>query len=192
MRALSSPPEDIDRATSWPHVVRRLMAEARCRGASVEEAEDLVQDVLMVTIRDPSWHRPERASLLTALSAVLRNRLTDRRRHLAVRKRTAPHLVLLHDRAADDPATHLARARARDRRAAILERLTPEELVLFRMWLRQRQREVDAQQAAAALNLTPAAYEAAKKRLRRRVRTVLAELRLTTQDLFHDRSGELA
>ena len=60
----------------------------------------------------------------------------------------------------------------------------PAYSTVFATWLRQRAREIDARGAAAVLGLEVPAYEAAKKRLRRRLTTLLDDLGLTPADLF--------
>jgi len=50
--------------------------------------------------------------------------------------------------------------------------------------MRQKSGALRGPAAAESVHLTPAAYEAAKKRLRRRCQTVLNELNLTQADLY--------
>jgi len=82
-------------AEGWRDLARRLLLYARRLGASSEEAEDLVQDCLMVAVRDPSWHDQRRASLATALSTVLRNRWIDRYRRRRTHDRLEPQIRLV-------------------------------------------------------------------------------------------------
>lgn len=173
----------------WDELVRRLVAYARRLGASSEEAEDLAQESLEIVVRDPAWFERERASLVTALSTVLRNRLFDRHRHLAVRQRVAPALRLVQGDEEPDPHDALALADARERRRALLALLEPAERQVFAAWLRQRRGELDGPDAAASLGMEPSDYEAAKKRLRRRCRTLLDELGLDPDDLFDPHGG---
>jgi DNA-directed RNA polymerase specialized sigma24 family protein len=168
---------------TWGGLVRRLLLHARGLGASVEDAEDLVQETLEVTVRDPVWYDPDRGTLLGLLKAVLRHRLVDRHRAADVRERAAPALRLV----ASDPerADAVAWGRAAvERRRAFLAHLGPEERAVFGAWLRQRRGEVDVHGAAASVGLDAAAYEAAKKRLRRRCRALLDELGLEPADLL--------
>ena len=161
---------------TWEHVVRALLAHARRLGASDEEAEDLVQESVERTVRDPHWHDPSRGSLLSLLRTVVRNRWIDRHRATRTHERATPSLRLVTD------TTPLAPARGH--RAAFLASLTQDERQLFELWLRQRAGELDAHAAARSLGLDVPAYEAAKKRLRRRCRAVLEALELDPQDLF--------
>lgn len=178
----------IARAVRWDELVRRLVAYARRLGASSEEAEDLVQDSVELAVRDPAWLDGERGSPVTALATVLRNRLFDRYRHLAVQTRAAPKLRLI---APDEtpPDETLAAADARARRRALLALLEPAERQVFGAWLRQRRGEADGAGAAASVGMTPPAYEAAKKRLRRRCRALLDELGVGPDDLFDPTGG---
>lgn len=176
-------------APPWQDVARRLIAYAMRLGASVEEAEDVVQEAILVAVRDPSWHDRQRASLVTALGTVVRNKLTDRWRHDTMRSRKAPHLRLVHGESPSLPDRPLVEAGARARRRAFLAALTPEERGLFRLWLRQRSGELDGPGAAREAGLSYRSYEAAKKRLRRRCRALLDELGLDAGDLFDAGGG---
>lgn len=177
-------------APGWSDVARRLLAYGLRLGASVEEAEDVVQEALLVAVRDPSWHDARRAQLVTVLARVVKNRLIDRWRHRSVKERYAGRLRLIQDTdafvAPDQP---MALQDARSARRALLAGLRPEERAVFRAWLRQRGGELDGPGAAETLGLSYSAYEAAKKRLRRRCRAILAELGLDAADLFDEGVG---
>lgn len=163
------------------------MAYAMRLGASLEQAEDLVQDTLLVTIDRPEWFDAHRASLGTALITVLRNRYLDGRRHLGVQRRAAPQLRLV--TSSSERMDGMDRLEARAARQRLLGALDPRERAVFRAWLLQREGHFDGQGAARSVDLSYAAYEAAKKRLRRKVRSLMAELELETADLF-DPEGE--
>jgi hypothetical protein len=59
-------PATLTRASSkpegwtWGGLVRLLLRHARGLGASAEEAEDLVQEAVEATVRDPAWYDPDR------------------------------------------------------------------------------------------------------------------------------------
>lgn len=167
---------------TWETLVRRLLARALRLGASAEEAEDLVQDSLEVVVREPGWFDRSRASLLTVLTSVLRNRFIDRARHREVHRRTSPHLRLVEPMPA--PGLAIEADQAAKARFALLSQLTPEERAVFGAWLRQRRREFTVDGAAAAVGMDAKDYEKAKKRLRRRCRSALADLDLEVADLF--------
>jgi DNA-directed RNA polymerase specialized sigma24 family protein len=160
------------------------MGMARRLGATVEEAEDVAHDTLELVLRDPEWFDQDRGSLLTALGAVLRNRLIDRRRKAGTRQRAVPRLRLLQPDAGPAPLHERTAADARAQRQLFLSQLDPQERAVFQAWLRQRGQGWTGAEAAASLALSTAAYENAKKRLRRRCRVVLAELDLVPSQLF--------
>ncbi|MEO0603550.1 MAG: sigma factor [Myxococcota bacterium] len=166
----------------WDTVVRRLLAWAMRLGASPEEAEDLVQDSIEVAVRDPGWFDRSRASLLTALTSVLRNRFIDHARRRDVHRRVRPHLRLVE--ATPGPGRSLDEQDATRTRQLMLSQLTPEERGVFGAWLRQRRGEWTVTEADASVGLDAKRFENAKKRLRRRCRTALAELEIETADLF--------
>lgn len=174
---------------AWRSLTRRLIADALRRGASLEEAEDAVQEAILVVVRQPGWHDRDRASLRTALGVVVRNRLTDRWRHQQMHSRKAPALRVVQPGELEAPDVHLDKEDARTRRRAFLAALTPDERRLFRIWMRQRAGELRGPAAAQELGQSVRAFEAAKKRLRRRCRAVLSELGLGPQDLFGEGEG---
>lgn len=172
---------------SWREVARRLLVHARCLGAPVEEAEDLVHDTLEVMVARPDWLDPDRDAL-PALKVVLRNRWANRRRAAGVSERAGPRLTLVHE-PPPTPEIPLDAEQARAHRARFLALLEPEERAMFGAWLRQRNGGLTGPACAASLGMTPAAYEAAKKRLRRRCQAILEELGLEISDLFDPQPG---
>ncbi len=176
-------PDEPGDAIPWRELARRLLVFARGLGASVEEAEDVVQDALQHVAAHPDWFDPGRGSLPAALRTVVRNAWLNRRRHDNVRQRAVPRLAVV-TTGTIDPDVAVRSERARDRRHRVLALLEPEERAVFEAWLGQRTRQCTAKQAARSLSLSVAAYEAAKKRLRRRVRAAIEQLELTPADLF--------
>lgn len=174
-------------APPWREVVRRLLVHARCLGASVEEAEDLVHDTIEVVVADPGWFEPARGTLLSALKVVLRNRWLNRRRSQGISARARPRLALVPP--PPTPEQPLQGEAARTNRRRFLALLEPGERELFGVWMQQRAGQLRGPQAAAQLSLSHRAYEAAKKRLRRRCRAVLDELELDPADLFDPPQG---
>ena len=175
-------PDPAPTTVPWDELIRRLFSTALRHRASVEEAEDLVQATVEVALASPGWFDPQRGTRLAAMRAILRNRLIDQRRHRAVHERSTPHLRLVP--AEPDASQLLLDADARDRRRAFLAQLNPEERTLFQAWLQQRRGDFTAGGAAHAVGLTVPAYEAAKKRLRRRCQAILQDLELEAADLF--------
>ncbi len=172
---------------TWPEIVRRLLLHARHLGATREEAEDLAHDALELVVREPGWFDPTRGELLGALKVVLRNRFLNVLRSRVVHHRAAPRLQIVPDPPGPDVA--LGSATARELRRRLLALLEPEERAVFAAWMRQRAGE-PGPEAARSLGLTHAGYEAAKKRLRRRVHALLDELGVAPGDLFDPaRSG---
>lgn len=168
---------------TWGGLVRLLLLHARSLGATVEEAEDLVQEAVEATVRDPSWYDPDRGPLIGLLKVVLRHRLFDRHRARDVRDRALPHLVLV----ATEPSPVeevLWRSAASERRALLLAHLSQAERDVLRAWLRQRHGELDVHAAASTIGQTGPAFEASKKRLRRRCLEVAASLGFGLDDLI--------
>lgn len=168
--------------TDWRDLARGLLRLAVHLGAAPEEAEDLVHEVLAAHAAAPHRHDPSRGPLLPYLRLTLRSRFIDGRRHDAMRRRKAPELVSLPSPPTQDQV--LAAAEARQRRDAFLARLEPDHRQLFLCWVQQSRGDCDASQAARSLGLSVAAYEAAKKRLRRRCRSLLEEMGFRPSDLL--------
>lgn len=181
---MSAAPEEeqaVPPALSWREVARRLFSTALRHRATVEEAEDLVQETMQVALERPGWFDEDRDPV-PALRSILKNRLIDQRRHQTMRQRKEPMLRLV--KPEPDPEDLLERSRAVDLRRAFLAQLEPDERKLFQAWLLQRRGDLPAPDAAASLQLSVPAYEAAKKRLRRRCHRILEDLQLDPADLF--------
>ena len=116
----------IDPGMSWRELIRRLMVHARCLGATLEEAEDVVHEAVTMVVRDPDWFDPGRGTLLGALKVVVRNRWSNRRRAAGVRVRAQPRLRVV-DAPVETPEVPLDRAEARDHRRRLLALLEPEQ-----------------------------------------------------------------
>ena len=170
------------RPHAWEGLVRRLFSFARGLGASEQDSEELVQETVLALVHDPRWYDPRRGEVLSLLRTALRNRFVDGRRRQAVRGRAEPLLRLVED--APLPEHQLRAAQAAARRRALVELLSASERLVFRAWLLQRQGALTGDAAAHQAELSPAAYEAAKKRLRRRLQALLVELELQPGDLF--------
>lgn len=181
MSAAPETEEPVQQAPSWSQMARRLFSTALRHRATVEEAEDLVQETMQVALERPDWFEQGRDPI-PAMRSILKNRLIDRRRHQSMRRRKEPMLRLV--KPDPDPEDLLERSRASDLRRAFLAQLDPDERRLFQTWLLQRRGDLPGPKAAASLDLTVSAYEAAKKRLRRRCHRILQDLELDPADLF--------
>lgn len=168
---------------TWADVVRVLYLHARSLGCSREEAEDLVQDALEVTTRDPGWYDRSRGPLTRVLRVVVTNRVRDRYRAGVVRRKARPHLSLLAERPSK-PDDAIRRQRAAGLRLELLGSLTDSEQLLFATWMAQQRGELTGWSAAESMGITYAEYEARKKRLRRRCRNVVEEMGVQTDDLY--------
>jgi DNA-directed RNA polymerase specialized sigma24 family protein len=161
-------------------LVARLVRHARWLGASAELAEDLVQDALERHSRQPDWHDLARGDLETLLRVFVTSRVRDHRRRVQNRTRLHGHLeVFTTVREPDAGLLHDDASRAR---AALYGALDDELQRVFVAWVRQREGERRSV-LAEELGLDLAQYEAVKKRLRRRCKTLLTELGLTVTDL---------
>lgn len=176
-------------ALPWREVVRRLLVHARCLGAAVEEAEDLVHDTLEVMVSEPERVDFER-DVLSWLKVVLRNRWLNRIRAESVSERARPRLYLAQSPRAL-PDAPLTAEEARAHRLQLLSLLEPEERAVFGAWIKQRAGTQQATAAASSLGMTVQAFEAAKKRLRRRCQAILGELGIEACDLFDPSQGGL-
>ena len=177
-------PAPVDRTSTqdWAPLIRALLVYARRLGAPIEEAEDLAHDAIEVLMQDPHWYDPSRGPLGAALRTILRNRYLNRVRSQGTFQRSVPTLRVVE--APFTPHAALTADQARRNRHAFLSMLQPDERRLFQAWMRQKSGALRGPAAAESVHLTPAAYEAAKKRLRRRCQTVLDELNLTQTDLY--------
>ncbi len=173
---------------TWADVVRVLYLHARSLGCPREEAEDLVQDALEVTTRDPGWYDRSRGPLTRVLRVVITNRVRDRYRAGVVRRKARSHLSLLAERP-KKPDDLMRRQRAARLRLELLGSLDDAEQLLFATWMAQQRGELTGWTAAESMGITYADYEARKKRLRRRCRNVVEEMGIQTDDLY-DLPGE--
>lgn len=187
-RTMPDPADPDPGPLTWRKLTAGLYRHARALGAPPEEAEDLVHDALEVYASDPSWYDPARGPLLRVLKVVITNRVRDRFRKGVRRGRVRGHLRLV-ARTGSGPDVQVTRQQAADLRDDFLRRLTPAERSLFQAWLSQQHRELDGPAAAASLRLTYSEYEAAKKRLRRRCRVLLAQMSIQIDDLFDPQNG---
>jgi DNA-directed RNA polymerase specialized sigma24 family protein len=155
-------------------------------GASLEEAEDLVADAIVV-LRS----KPDRYDLSTSpvglIRAIVRNAYIDR--HRARSNRARLHLRLVEPDATVLGDRELVRQSAHANRQLLLAALEPAERIVWDAWVRQRARELDGPQAAAAVGVTYGEYENRKRKLRRRVRTAMDALNLRFDDLLDPPEG---
>jgi len=154
----------------WDAIARVLVAHARYLGATVEQAEDLAHDVIVRFLEREDWYDPALGTPTAALRVWVTHRLQDARRHDGVVARVHALLRAWAPRWVEPAGVH----EARRRRIAFLSSLAADERLLFEVWQRQRAGAWDSREAAEHLNLDQLAYEAAKKRLRRRCREILA------------------
>ncbi len=180
-------PAEVEESTvhpeGWRLLIGRLYRHARWLGASPEAADDLVQEATLRHARDPSWYDSTRGSLETLLRVFIQSRHQDRRRQVATRSRLHGRFTLVATAPAPDHgmvADDAGRARAR-----LYAALEPGHQEVFGAWIRQREGE-RAHHLAAELGGSVGAFEAAKKRLRRRLQQLLTELDLTPADLTSD------
>lgn len=141
---LAKQPEPLIR---WIDEHSPRLYRSAARLASVEEAEDLCQDVFLVAA--DRWGGFEgRSQPYTWLHGILRNLIRDRRRKQATRaRRVAPQLQVME---ADTPERQLHRAQDRQRvREAIAGLPEPQREVIARFYVEDR----SIAEIAAALGL---------------------------------------
>ncbi|MCP4868049.1 MAG: sigma-70 family RNA polymerase sigma factor [Proteobacteria bacterium] len=155
-------------------------------GASLEEAEDLVADAIVV-LRS----RPDRYDLSTSpiglIRTIVRNAYIDRYRVRTNRARL--HLRLVEPDSTVFGDRELVRQTAHANRQRLLDALEPAERIVWDAWVRQRERELDGPQAAAVVGVTYGEYENRKRKLRRRVHSVMEMLDLRFDDLLDPPEG---
>ncbi len=139
---------------TWPQLLRRVLADLHLRGASVEEAEDVLQTVLLSLVADPLQIDRSRGTVAAWVITVARRRWVDRQRHLAVQRRAGGTLRLLVGGAHASPDHPLATEDARRSRRALLMALETDERDLFRGWMTQRAGRAGAD-VAHDLGLSP-------------------------------------
>ena len=165
-------------------VLRGLIGCAMRRGVPRSDAEDIV---LHAYEKAASAYDPSRGSLESLLQRTVERATVDWWRRNRAWSKVAERLSAQADVIQLSTVDPTAQHRAHTHQQALLERLTPDERKVFAAWALQRhlpQGELTAARAAATLGVSVPAYNNAKKRLARRVRTVLDELGLTPRDLW--------
>lgn len=164
--------------------LRRLARRAMARGCPPQVAEDLV---VAAWEKAAAAFDAERGAFGALLTRTLDREVLDWWRHRGVQDRLEPALTV-HERSrharAVDPET---RALAHRNQQRLLEALDADERAVFHTWALQRHLPRGAFPASAAaerLGLEVPAYEAAKKRLRRRISALLDAWGLSPRDLI--------
>lgn len=161
-------------------MIARLYRHARWLGARQEQADDLVQDALERLSRQPTWHDPARGSVETLLRIFIQSRLRDQAKQVATRTRIHGRLTVVST--LPSPHAAIATSAADAARQKLYAALGDEMQQVFAAWVRQKEGE-RAVALAAELDLSVAEFEAAKKRLRRRLKQLLQELDMSPADL---------
>jgi DNA-directed RNA polymerase specialized sigma24 family protein len=156
----------------------RIIAVAMQKGLSKAEALDVAQQVGMLVIAKGNQYveRPG-TPYLAWLWTVSVNHLTDVLRSRAAQRRLTERLWREPD--ADrqpDAEQQLTNHEAQSNRDRLLEALPGQDRLVFLIWARQNDGEIDRAEASDRLGMSVVAYEAAKKRVRRAV--AAAQLRL--------------
>lgn len=167
-----------DRRQDLQHIHGRIVAVAMHKGLSKAEALDVAQQVVVRVIAkcDQYVERPG-TPYLAWLWTVAVNHLTDVLRSRGAQRRLTERLW--REPEGDRPPDaeqQLTDHEAQSNRDRLLEALPEEDRLVFLIWARQNDGEIDRAEASDQLGISMAAYEAAKKRVRRAV--AAAQLRL--------------
>lgn len=167
-----------DRRRDLQHIHSRIVAVAMHKGLSKAEALDVAQQVCVRVIAkcDQYVERPG-TPYLAWLWTVAVNYLTDVLRSRAAQRRLAECLWREpEDAPPPDAEQQLTDHEAQSNRDRLLAALPEEDRLVFLIWARQNDGEIDRAEAGDQLGMSVVAYEAAKKRVRRAV--AAAQLRL--------------
>lgn len=152
------------------------------------DAEDIAQEALTRaleawdTIGDWSIER-QRAWLK---QVALRTLIDEKRREGTAERNQARACEKSRSDATCQPYELLAGEEAEASRERLLGRLSDEERALFHVYAQQNAGELSCVDAAQLLNMTPAEYRAAKRRLERTVRRHARDLNLVLSDVTDD------
>lgn len=167
-----------DRRQALQHIHSRIAAVAMHKGLSKVEALDVAQQVVVRVIAkcDQYVERPG-TPYLAWLWTVAVNYLTDVLRSRAAQRRLTENLWREpEDARPPDAEQQLTDHEAQSNRDRLLEALPEGDRLVFLIWARQNDGELDRAEASDQLGMSMTAYEAAKKRVRRAV--AAAQLRL--------------
>lgn len=175
-----------DRRQDLKYIHGRIVATAMRKGLSKAEALDVAQEVAvrLITKQGQYVERPG-TPYVAWLWTVAQNYLTDVLRSRAAQHRLAERLW----READDAGPPDAEQRLTDHEAQLnrdrlLEALPEEDRLVFLVWARQNDGEIDRTEASEQLGMSVAEYEAAKKRVRRTITTAMVRLGLRAQHFW--------
>jgi RNA polymerase sigma factor (sigma-70 family) len=169
------------------YVYDRLIAYARRRGLTHQDSEDLTQEVLLRAWQRRNQFSPRPGGSLVAwILTVAKNLLIDRLRTKAAEGRLTAGLGEdpASEYAVDSQLSELADREAARRRAALICRLPEELRPVFWSWVEQSADGGRREVAAEQLGMSIAAYEAAKKRVRRAITKDLEELGYGPRDVL--------
>ena len=154
-----------------------MVRYAMGRGLPAQAAEDVVAEAWE---RATAAYRPERGAFEALLQRTVQRACASwwrRQSRFADHDPDPPALRAI------DPHEH----RAAEAQRQLLAHLSPDERRLFATWALQKHLPrgvLDARKAAARLGLDVPAYNAAKKRLARRILALASELGLSSHDLL--------
>lgn len=176
---MTRPPPPTDHA-----LLLRMTRLAMSRGLPREDAEDVV---VHAWEQARSHHDPGRGRFDDLLATAVRNGAASWWRKRSVRQRAEPTLTLHEVGRRQERVEPATRSRAREAQRRLLEALDEDERAVFHTWALQRhlpRGRLRAPEAAARLGLDVPAYEAAKKRLGRRIRALLEAWDMDPRDLL--------
>lgn len=167
-----------DRRQGLQHIYGRIVAAAMHKGLSKAEALDVAQEVgLRVFAKCDQYVERPGTPYLAWLWTVAVNHLTDVLRSRAAQRRLTENLWREpEDARPPDAEQQLTDHEAQLNRDRLLAALPEEDRLVFLIWARQNDGEIDRAEASDQLGMSVVAYEAAKKRVRRAV--AAAQLRL--------------
>lgn len=157
-------------------------------GLDKHQAEDVVQAATLRAIeRIGRYTERPGVPFVSWLNKVLLNLVRDehrnRQRQLRLRDLVGDATV---PPAATQPDLELANAQATLRRDQLLAALSSDTRTAFEVWVQQNAGYIDRAEAAARLGSSIEQFEAAKKRVRREVESVMERLGLAPNDLLSE------
>lgn len=176
---------------NFEYIYKRLVtAGIKKMGLTPPDAEDFAQDAIVHALERRDRYTPKEGVPAVAwLLSVARNRFIDRIRRQCVEEQRLRDVE--YDRQSTprehDQEQEVLNEQAAERRNRLIQALSDRDRKIFMVWVEQNLGRIDRAQAVKLLEMQDiAAYEAAKKRVRRSVMRKMAELGYEPADLVDE------